>query len=127
MNSVLGIHEHALLLREKRSEILASNLVNADTPNYKARDIDFNAYLQSMMGQQSATHLTTTQVNHLAALNSNETAVQYRIPMQDSFDGNTVDSQIEQGKFTENAMHYLATLNFLKAKTNNILLALKGD
>lgn len=127
MTSILGLHEKALLIRENRAEILASNLANIDTPNYKARDLDFAEILQAEQGE-SAPDLTTTSNLHFHSQNvQTASQVKYRIPAQVSTDGNTVDAQIEQAKFTENAMQYMASLNFITNKVNNLLAVIKGD
>jgi flagellar basal-body rod protein FlgB len=129
-DSALGIHADALRVRSQRAEMLASNLANADTPNYKARDIDFQSAMKMAMDSQSPSSLKSTnskhfstQVNSLSA----SPAVQYRSVMQDSLDGNTVDTQIEQSQFMENAVQYQASLEFLGGKFSSLLKAIKGE
>lgn len=125
--NLFGIHEQSLLLHEKRSQVLAKNIANADTPNYKARDIDFAAILQ---GRESQNALAVAQTNQNHLTNFQEALgaeLMFRNPMQNSQDGNTVDSQIEQSQFAENSMRYLANLNFINQDVNRIMLALKGD
>lgn len=111
----------------KRSSLLASNIANANTPGYKARDIDFRAALAKAGGEQMA--LKTTRGNHIAntgpGLSSPE--VLYRTPLQPSLDGNTVDSQQEKARFTENAIRYQSTLTFLNGKFKGLKLAIKGE
>lgn len=127
-NSALGIHVDALHIRSQRAELLASNLTNADTPNYKARDIDFRAALKmATSGQDSS--IKTTHMNHMSSAGSqlNSPFVQYRTPMQDSLDGNTVDEQVEQGQFMQNAIQYQASLSFLSAKFQGLMTAIKGE
>jgi flagellar basal-body rod protein FlgB len=121
--SIFGIHESALMLREKRSSILASNLAHADTPNYKARDIDFNAILTN----KSAEHfgINTSHPSHIEPFSNNGLEVKYRNPTQHSFDKNTVDSQLEEKEFAENSLKYLASLNFIKGKSNTLSMILK--
>lgn len=121
MATIFGIHEKALLVHELRAELLATNIANVDTPNYKAKDIDFATLLKNQLdtGQEN----TSDQANPASL----QDAILYRTPMQVSIDGNTVDEQVEQAKYSENAMHYLASLNFINSKVSNILLALKGD
>ena len=124
---LFGIHEKALLLREQRTQILAENIANADTPNYKARDVDFQSILKGEAGL-SQNALTKTNAQHLST--NGETgspALKYRNPMQQSLDGNTVDSQIEQAEFSENAIRYTASLSFINQRMSNVMHALKGD
>ncbi|OAI12843.1 flagellar basal-body rod protein FlgB [Methylomonas lenta] len=125
-NNALGIHPQALALREKRSEILAANLANADTPDYKARDLDFKAALSQTM--KSATTLERTREGHI----SNPQMVlgadlMYRNPQQASLDGNTVESHIEQAKYTENAVQYQASLRFINSKFSGLKSAIRGE
>ena len=99
----LGIHAAALKLRSQRLDILASNIANAATPGYKARDLDFRA-----------------------ALDGAGAALRYRIPVQASLDGNTVELATEQTAFAENAVDYRASLSFLTGRIQTIMAALKG-
>jgi len=127
IDSALGLMPDALRLREQRSELLASNLANADTPNYKARDFDFRAALSSAMTGQGA--LSTDNPRQLQPADSQGigTPVQYRIPGQPSLDGNTVDSQLEKAAFSRNAVRYQATLDFLSGRFKGLMTALKGQ
>lgn len=133
-DSAIGIHEQALLLREKRSEVLAENLANVDTPNYKARDIDFNSILR----QETATggadpgagamRLVTTDHSHLQPNGGLDSPpLLYRVPTQPSADGNTVENQVEQAKFSENAVRYEASYTFLNGSIKGLLTAIKGQ
>jgi flagellar basal-body rod protein FlgB len=101
---------NALNLRAQRQEILAANLANADTPNYKARDIDFTAALRQAMGVRGgALALARTDAGHLAGpRGAGDVAghVKYRTAVQPSLDGNTVDVAVERAHFAENALHY---------------------
>ncbi len=128
-DSALGIHDKALAVRSRRAEMLASNIANADTPGYKAKDIDFKAALsqaQSNAGQ--AGKLYTTRSNHISAGSvQDSTPALYRIPNQASLDGNTVDSQMEKSAFAENALRYQASLQFLDGKFKGMMAALKGE
>jgi len=122
-----GIHAQALQIRAKRAELLASNMANADTPNYLARDIDFRAALSEQMSSQSMRGVSpsTSHINHIQQ-NDFEFAnlLQYRIPLQSSLDGNTVDLHIEQAGYAENALRYQASLNFLDGNIKSIKKAL---
>lgn len=127
-NNALGIHESALQLKALRAEVIANNLANADTPNYKARDIDFQ---QILINQQSKTtsSLNKTHFNHIDSATSGEIpGLSYRIPLQpDTGDGNTVEAQIEQTNFAQNAMQYQASLTFLTGRIKGLLSAIKGE
>lgn len=133
-DSYLGAHDDALLLRSKRSEILASNLANSDTPGYKAKDFDFKAAMADAMGTQSefkkgSLKMTTTNGNHLQ--NSQQAHfsadIQYRNPHQPSLDGNTVDSGVEKTEFSKNSIYYNASLRFLTGKFQSLTKAVKGQ
>jgi flagellar basal-body rod protein FlgB len=126
-DSALGIHDEALMMRSRRAELLASNIANADTPGYKARDIDFSAALADAQSQQ-AQSLTTTHAGHIQ-LNSSVESMQtlYRIPNQTSLDGNSVDPELEKSAFAENALRYQASLGFLDSKLKGLMAALKGE
>jgi len=125
-DSALGVHPQALALREKRSEVLASNLANADTPGYKARDLDFQAVLKrSMPASQS---IEQTQAGHISPNDRLLGAtMMFRNPNQSSLDGNTVESHIEQAKYSENAVQYQASLQFLNGRFSGLMSALRGE
>lgn len=128
-DKVLGIHEEALNLRAKRAEILATNLVNADTPNYKARDIDFRSMLRSQMpGGIAKPRLAVTNSRDIAPSLTGGFSPQllYRVPLQPSLDGNTVEEQVEMSKYAENNMAMAATLNFINSKFKGLTLAITG-
>lgn len=130
-DSALGVHQNALTLRSQRAEVLASNIANADTPGYKARDIDFKSALENVKAQTDAKFnntLTTTHANHIKVTTpSNNTEVLYRVPSQPSLDGNTVDGLVEKSSFADNALHYQASLTFLDSKFKGMMAALKGE
>lgn len=131
-DAALGIHADALKVRSQRAELLAANLANADTPNFKAQDIDFRQALNNAMDNGASTKMKTTHQNHIpftgGAGSSGQLApVQYRMAMQDSLDGNTVDEQVEQSQFMQNAVQYQASLEFLGGKFSSLTKALKGQ
>ena len=131
-DAILGSHEKALYLGARRTEILAANLANADTPNYKARDIDFKAALnqaKGVPGQMRVTHALHIQTSgsNSAGNTKDLSEIMYRVPLQSSLDGNTVNVQLEQAKFAENAMHYQATLKILGGRLKGLVGALKGE
>jgi len=126
-DNALGIHPQALALREKRGEILASNLANADTPDYKARDLDFKTVFQQTLAGKSS-ELNRSQQGHLASRNSVLGAdLLYRNPQQASLDGNTVETHIEQAKYAENAVQYQASLQFINGKFSGLMSAIRGE
>lgn len=115
----------ALSLRQKRLEILGSNIANAATPHFKARDIDFESAYKSAM---NSGELTKTAAAHIDVGGTAESAeVRYRVPLSPSLDGNTVELHVEQVQFAENATHYEATLNFLNGRINTMRKALRGE
>ena len=138
IDSLLGIYPQALALRAQRAEILAANMANADTPNYKARDLDFKAALKGAQGamamaQGGAGGLQRTQAAHIkvdsdmAASAFSGGGVMYRVPNQSSLDGNTVNAETEQAEFTRNAIQYQATLTFLNGRIKGLMTAIRGD
>lgn len=130
MDSIFGLSERALMLHEQRSQLIANNLANIDTPNYKARDIDFKTVLANHLPNTAAKFLNLRQTiaGHQTDANASEasTGVKYRIPMQSSLDNNTVDSEIEQVQFTENAVRYSANLTFIGDRIRTLMLAIRG-
>ena len=131
IDAALGIHPHALSLRARRAELLAANIANSDTPNYKARDLDFRAVLGGQMNSNAATgtRLATTQRGHLAAegVEPGMGELLYRTPTQSSVDGNTVDPQLEYSQFAQNALQYQASLTFLSSRIRGLMTAIRGD
>jgi flagellar basal-body rod protein FlgB len=123
--TALGMHPQALVLREKRGEVLAANLANADTPGYKARDMDFQSVLKGAMS--SDLKLETTHQAHIAPTQSYlEGNLLYRNPNQASLDGNTVEAHVEQAKYAENSVQYQASLRFINGRFNDLKTAIKG-
>jgi flagellar basal-body rod protein FlgB len=127
IDSALGIHADALRLRERRTEILANNQANADTPEFKARDIDFKAVLAQ---QTTGMTLASTSAGHISEPAYGTAAAAellYRIPIHSSLDGNTVDSHLEKAAFAENAVRYQATLMLLGSKFSGLKMAIRGE
>jgi len=124
-DKALGVHDNALLLFEKRTQLLTENIVNADTPNYKARDINFNQVLRHQ--QSKSLSLNTSQARHIASRENDNGMIQYRIPEQSSADGNTVDAQKEKADFAENIIRYQTTLNILGRRFSGLKNAFKGE
>jgi flagellar basal-body rod protein FlgB len=130
IDAALGIHPQALAVRTRRAEILAGNIANADTPNYKARDIDFRALLGAAQNKPVTTRLVATNAAHLPDAKPTESVdggLKYRIPQQPSIDGNTVDPQTEYAQFAQNALQYQSSLTFLSNRIKNLMTAIRGD
>jgi flagellar basal-body rod protein FlgB len=124
LSDAFGIHEKALSVRSQRMEVLARNIANADTPNYKAQDIDFKAMLQDVKTE----YLNATNDKHYAGIqDAPDDGMRYRIPYNSSFDGNTVEISLEQAQFGKAAGDYQATLQFLENRIGGIRKALKGE
>lgn len=108
----LGLHSRALDLRMQRSEILAANLANEDTPGFKARDIDFSSEMQ--------------RLDHRLSASSVSAALQYRVASQPAQDGNTVELSVEQAEFSKNAMDFQTSLTFISMKFRGLQKAIEG-
>ncbi|GMV69313.1 MAG: hypothetical protein AMXMBFR76_17520 [Pseudomonadota bacterium] len=121
----LGIHETALKVWTARTRLLATNIANADTPGFAARDVDFKAVLSRAAGQSGPPALATTDPRHLPAAGASG-AVRYRVPSQPALDGNSVDLQQEQGAFAQNAVRYQATLQFIQNRVRSLQQAISG-
>jgi flagellar basal-body rod protein FlgB len=115
----------ALNIRNKRNDIIASNIANAATPNYKARDINF---LDEFKKVTNTGEIKTTHSNHIPTRNYNISGKAfYRDPVIASLDGNTVELSVEQMQFAENTMKYQTTLKFLNGKITKMISALRGE
>lgn len=131
VDNFLDFHQQALRVRDQRQQVLASNIANADTPNYKARDIDFKATLQAALGGSGApggVAMATTAPGHLAGqagLSGNANLL-YRTPAQGSVDGNTVDIDAERAAFTENAVQYEFNLTQINQQIKSMLTVIQG-
>lgn len=130
LDNYLAVHEASLKLSAKRGEVLAANLANADTPGYRARDIDFNAAMAAASGKSNAVTLQTTQAGHIptaSATGQPGAELEYRVPLAPALDGNTVDTQMEQANFAQNTVRYQTTLTFLNSKFRGLLTAITGQ
>jgi flagellar basal-body rod protein FlgB len=127
-DNIFGIHEPALLLQGQRLSVLANNLANADTPNFKARDIDFAEVLGGAQGDAPLA-LTVTNPADLTLSEGGLPAgeLKYRNPYQASLDGNTVEMPVEQAAFAENNVRYQASLNFINGKIALLSYAIAGQ
>ncbi|MDJ0656519.1 MAG: flagellar basal body rod protein FlgB [Xanthomonadales bacterium] len=126
LDNIFGIHAQALEFRSRRSQLLAENLANADTPNYKARDISFQRAMED--AGSGPGKLMRTHPRHLEAPGDTATAaVQYRVPLHPSLDGNTVSPHLEKAEFAENALRYQASLLFVNRRLNGIKNAMSDQ
>jgi flagellar basal-body rod protein FlgB len=129
MESILGVHESALLFRAKRMEVLAANLANADTPHYLARDMEFKSVLGAQAASMAgASRLKVTDPRHIdAAPRASTDSLKYRNPHQPAQDGNTVETDLELARYAENAVSYQATLLFASGRISTLRTALSGS
>lgn len=124
--NALGIHPDALNVRSKRSEILANNLANSDTPGFKARDLDFKGILKGEYENRQRMELNRTSQRHIPAEGIiMDSSLKFRIPHQPSIDGNTVETNIEQAEFAKNAMDFQSSFAFLDSRFKGLVKAMK--
>ena len=120
------VYSKALGIRNQRNEILASNIANAATPNFKARDLSFDDQIKKHA--PSIGPLEVTHSRHLAtAINVGRDKILFRDPINPSMDGNTVELAVEQMEFSENTMRYQTTLNFLNSRITGLMSAIRGE
>ncbi|MBB5018745.1 flagellar basal-body rod protein FlgB [Chitinivorax tropicus] len=119
--------EKAIKLRTFRQELIASNIANADTPGYKAKDIDFANALSGAVGNRGDLALSTTHRRHLGPAEGSAMGAQvlYRLEKQASIDGNTVDTDTELANFTDNAVRYQAELTFMNSRIRSLTSAMQ--
>jgi flagellar basal-body rod protein FlgB len=124
LENPFGIHEKALGVRNQRMELISANIANADTPSFRAKDLDFQQILSnanpSPMAATNAKHFDTGEVE-------NDNGIVFRTPYNSSVDGNTVEINVEQAKYGEAAAQYQATLQFLENRISGIRKSLRGD
>jgi flagellar basal-body rod protein FlgB len=120
----IGLHANALILREKRNEVLASNIANAATPNFKARDFDFETALNQA---RAGGPLRQGDARHLSAATGTDASMGYRVPVTASLDGNTVEPGVEQMEFSENTLRYQTSLQLLNRRISGLMTAIKGE
>ena len=123
IGSILGKQAQGLFFHAQRAELLAANIANAETPGYRARDVDFRSALRAA----GAERLEQSHSQHMSANSHFNTSVIYRNPAQASINGNTVDMPMEQTAYAENALRYQVNLRFLDGKIKSMMLALRGD
>lgn len=140
IDKYLSTHANALQMRARRTEVLASNIANADTPGYKARDLAFAEVLRDLNGPGASNaananrlklaggSLHTTNSGHIGkGVSSTNAQLMYRQPEQASLDGNTVDKDLEQARFAENTVRYQASLEFINSRVGGLLRALRSE
>ncbi len=130
LDKELNFHHQALNLRVVRQELLSSNVANADTPNFKAKDIDFASVLSEKLS--STTNHSTVNLNSTSPMHFNSTtegilgdSILYRVPLQPSADGNTVDMDMERTRFADNSIKYDASISFINNEFRNLMLAMQ--
>lgn len=126
--SALGIHETALRLRGQRAGVLANNLANIDTPNFKARDLDFKTIL-NQADTENRLAAQTTNEHHISTqtIDDQTNELLYRTPQQPSIDGNTVEDQIEHAEYMKNALAFQASFEFVSDEFKGLKSAIRGD
>lgn len=126
---LFGIHARALGVWQQRSETIAANLANADTPDYKARDVDFRKALVAAGNSDDNLQLATPSAGQIGAdgtTANGDAPLAWRVPLQPSMDGNTVDPQVEQAAYAANSVHYQASLTFINAQISMLRTAITG-
>jgi flagellar basal-body rod protein FlgB len=120
------LHAQGMQLRAQRSEVIAGNIANADTPNYKAKGMDFNKAMQQANLQQQM-GMSRTNSKHFDTRTELNNNVDFRIPDQpDTGDGNTVDVQVERNLYLENSLEYQAGVQFLSGKIKALQKVISG-
>ena len=130
-NNAFGIHGSALVLSSRRAEVISNNLANGETPDFKARDIDFKAVLNAeVAGNSSTFKMAQTHSGHMPLPQGRfgtEDEVKYRIPNEDGVNGNTVEEQVEHAEFAKNALRFQSEFTFLNGRVRGLISAIKGD
>lgn len=127
LDSALGIHPTAVKLHAQRSATLAANIANEGTPGFKARDYDFQSVLQAT-ARGAETGLRVTDSGHIRNASGGAMGnLMYRVPTKPIVNGNSVEAEVEQAAFTENALRYQAALEFLDSSFSGLRLAIRGQ
>ena len=129
MTARLDFQSNALLLRSQRQQVIASNIANADTPGYVARDFDFAAALKNVSGGTAGASVSVTNGNHmrLGTTDARDPAMAYTVQTQPSLDGNSVDIDRERANFVDNSIRYESTLRFINGHVKTMLSAIQGQ
>ena len=123
LDNVFGVHETAIGVRQRRLSLLGENIANADTPNYKAKDVDFKA----LMNNERSMSTRRTHESHIAHMGGSRNGLVYRVPNNPAADGNTVELNYQQAQFGKESARYTATLQFLENRIGGIKRALRGE
>jgi flagellar basal-body rod protein FlgB len=123
-DAAFGVHEKALDLRAKRMEVISRNIANADTPGFKARDVDFENVLRNV---QRSGAMLATHSGHIKQAANIDSEMVYTVPFNTALDGNTVDISVEHAKYGKAAAEYQATLRFIEGNISGIRKALRGE
>jgi flagellar basal-body rod protein FlgB len=124
-DNALGIHTKALSFRAARAEVIANNIINADTPGYKARDIQFS---DSLKAAQHPVQVLKTHDRHIGVIDSSSGHQKlYRMPLLPSLDGNTVNAEMEESNYMRNALEFQTSFTFLNGKFKGLSAAIKGE
>ena len=130
LDEAMRFHQTALNTRAYRQQVIASNIANADTPNFKARDVDFREALKgALAGKSGSLALSTTSARHLAAAGASplEANLKFRNDQQGAIDGNTVNMDVERSAFAENAIQYQASVTFINGLITGMQRAIQGQ
>jgi len=127
--NAVGMREHAMRLRADRANILSSNLANVDTPNYKARDIDFHAELAARMSPTHGAQVRSTHARHIGFAQADHGSLdkKYRVPSQPSIDGNSVEEHVEHAEFMKNSLDFQVAFTLLNSSFKGLRKAIKGE
>ena len=125
LKEYLGFRANALHLREQRNNILGSNIANAATPNYKARDLDFEKILRAQAYESTLKRSSSS--HYMDADTATGQKLKFRQSMNPSVDGNTVEMAVEQMEFAENSMRYVSSLKFLNSRISGLMSAIRGE
>jgi len=127
IDNFLAIHARAISLRSQRAELLASNLANADTPGYRAKDIDFAAVLNQASDSRPTVMASTHQAHFGTRGRENANNIYFRDAPEKSLDENTVDSEYERAQFANNAVRYQASVQFINSRISGLIRAIRGE
>jgi len=120
----LKFYADTLALRSRRGTVLATNIANAATPHFKARDVNFAAEMQKIA---KTSVMTTTHDKHISIAGVREGELAYRQSVNPSLDGNTVEMVVEQTEFSENAVRYQSSLAFINGRIAGLMSAIRGE
>jgi flagellar basal-body rod protein FlgB len=123
LDNIFGVHENAMQLRQRRLSLLGENIANADTPNYKAKDLDFKA----LMNNERSMSTRRTHELHIDHAGGSKNGLIYRVPNNPAADGNTVELNFQQAEFGKESARYTATLQFLENRIGGVRRALRGE